>query len=55
MLTDGRIKQLPVLPAFNCASVLIDIEKGPIRLGRARELASSLGADYQHIDELKPV
>ncbi|RMR47425.1 ChlD component of cobalt chelatase involved in B12 biosynthesi [Pseudomonas amygdali pv. mori] len=55
VLTDGRIKQLPVLPAFNCASVLIDIEKGPIRLGRARELASSLGADYQHIDELKPV
>lgn len=43
VLTDGRIKQLPVLPAFNCASVLIDIEKGPIRLGRARELASSLG------------
>ncbi|KPX09363.1 vWA domain-containing protein [Pseudomonas savastanoi] len=55
VLTDGRIKQLPVLPAFNCASVLIDIEKGPIRLGRARKLASSLGADYQHIDELKPV
>lgn len=53
VMTDGRIKQLPTLPAFTCASLLIDIEKGPIRLGRARELASSLGAEYQHIDELK--
>ncbi|MCF5672629.1 VWA domain-containing protein, partial [Pseudomonas syringae] len=55
VLTDGRIKQLPALPAFSCASLLIDIEKGPIRLGRAKELASSLGADYLHIDELKRV
>ncbi|MFA1028564.1 MULTISPECIES: vWA domain-containing protein [Pseudomonas syringae group] len=53
VLTDGRIKQLPMLTAFNCASLLIDMEKGPIRLGKARELASSLGADYRHIDELK--
>ena len=55
VLTDGRIKQLPALPAFSCASLLIDIEKGPIRLWRAKELASSLGADYRHIDELKLV
>ncbi|WP_024697124.1 vWA domain-containing protein [Pseudomonas avellanae] len=55
IMTDGRIKQLPTLPVFNCASLLIDIEKGPIRLGRARELAASLGADYRHIDELKLV
>lgn len=55
VLTDGRIKSLPALPAFDCASLLIDIEKGPIRLGRARELASSLGAEYRHIDELKRV
>ncbi|KEZ74466.1 magnesium chelatase, partial [Pseudomonas syringae pv. syringae FF5] len=51
VLTDGRIKSLPALLAFDCASLLIDIEKGPIRLGRARELASSLGAEYRHIDE----
>ena len=55
VLTDGRIKQLPVVPAFGCDSLLIDIEKGPIRLGRARELARNLGADYRHIDELAPV
>jgi magnesium chelatase subunit ChlD-like protein len=52
VLTDGRLKQLPTLSAFNCASLLIDIERGPIRLGRARELASCLGADYRHIDDL---
>lgn len=55
VLTDGRIKQLPALPTFACATLLIDIEKGPIRLGRAKELASTLGAEYRHIDELKRV
>lgn len=54
VLTDGRLKQLPALLAFECASLLIDMEKGPIRLGRARELARGLGADYRHIDELGP-
>ncbi|WP_122222409.1 VWA domain-containing protein [Pseudomonas syringae group genomosp. 3] len=55
VLTDGRIKHLPTLPTFACATLLIDIEKGPIRLGRAKELASTLGAEYRHIDELKRV
>ncbi|MBC3953488.1 vWA domain-containing protein [Pseudomonas triticifolii] len=52
VLTDGRLKQMPVLLAFDCPSLLVDMEKGPIRLGRARELARGLGADYRHIDEL---
>ncbi|CAM3133076.1 VWA domain-containing protein [Pseudomonas floridensis] len=55
VLTDGRLKQMPALSVFDCASLLIDMEKGPIRLGRARELARGLGADYRHIDELNPV
>ncbi|RMT78627.1 VWA domain-containing protein [Pseudomonas viridiflava] len=52
VLTDGRLKQLPARSAFDCASLLIDLEKGPVRLGRARELARGLGAEYRHIDEL---
>ena len=52
ILTDGRIKDLPTRVAFDCPSVLIDIEQGPIRLGRAIEMARLLGADYRHIDEL---
>ncbi|MCF5709528.1 VWA domain-containing protein [Pseudomonas syringae] len=52
VLTDGRLKQLPAFSAFDCASLLIDLEKGPVRLGKARELARGLGAEYRHIDEL---
>jgi len=30
----------------------VDIECAPIRLGRAVQLATELGADYQHVDDL---
>ncbi|RMQ47783.1 Magnesium chelatase subunit ChlD [Pseudomonas cichorii] len=52
ILTDGRLKDISECAALECESLLIDIEKGPIRLGRARELADRLGAGYRHIDEL---
>jgi magnesium chelatase subunit ChlD-like protein len=52
VLTDGRVKAMPDLQAFECESLLVDIETGPIRLGRARQLAQHLGADYRHIGEL---
>lgn len=52
LLTDGRVKDLPVLAELDCPSLLIDIEQGPIRLGRAVQLASALGAEYCHIDSL---
>lgn len=52
VLTDGRVKDVPAaLPAIECPALLIDIEKGPIRLGRAVQLAALLGAEYRHIDE----
>jgi magnesium chelatase subunit ChlD-like protein len=52
ILTDGRIKEISPVSAFACPSLLIDIERGPIRLGRAHELARLLDAEYRHIDEL---
>lgn len=52
ILTDGRIKAMPALNAFHCPSLLVDIEQGPIRLGRAPEIARQLKADYRHINEL---
>lgn len=52
ILTDGRLRDWPALPASQCSALLVDIERTPVRLGRARLLASELGADYQHIDEL---
>ena len=52
LVTDGRLKEWPPLPALGCPGLLIDIERGPIRLGRTRQLAEQLMADYRHIDEL---
>lgn len=52
LVTDGRLKQWSLLPALACPGLLIDIERGPIRLGRAKQLAADLQADYRHIDDL---
>ncbi|MCY7259919.1 vWA domain-containing protein [Pseudomonas protegens] len=50
LITDGRLKTLPLLQPLNCPTLLLDIERGPIRLGRARELATRLNAAYHHLD-----
>ena len=55
VITDGRLKDCPELPGVACPGLLIDIERGPIRLGRAKQLATALDADYRHIDELLSV
>ncbi|WP_256659188.1 VWA domain-containing protein, partial [Pseudomonas sp. A-1] len=52
LLTDGRLRELPALAPAACPALLIDIESGPLRLGRARALAQALGAEYRHIDEI---
>nr|WP_314526033.1 VWA domain-containing protein [uncultured Pseudomonas sp.] len=52
LVTDGRLQEWPMLPALDCPGLLIDIERGPIRLGRARVMAADLQIDYRHIDEL---
>jgi magnesium chelatase subunit ChlD-like protein len=52
VVTDGRLKDLGAMSAVTCPGLLVDIERGPIRLGRAKELAAALEADYRHIDEL---
>ena len=52
VITDGRLKAIGGLPMLECPGLLVDIERGPIRLGRARELASGLQLEYQHIDDV---
>ena len=52
VLTDGRVKQLPAMAIFECPSVLIDMELGPIRLGRAADIARMIGAEYKHLTDL---
>lgn len=54
ILTDGRLRDWPALPASQCPALLVDIERTPVRLGRARLLAAQLDADYRHIDTLAP-
>nr|WP_238541250.1 VWA domain-containing protein [Pseudomonas sp. GM18] len=52
LVTDGRLKEWSMLPALDCPGLLIDIERGPIRLGRAKVLADHLQTHYRHIDDL---
>ncbi|MFB3305692.1 VWA domain-containing protein [Pseudomonas sp. AMR01] len=52
VITDGRLKDIAGLPLLECPGLLVDIERGPIRLGRAEELAVGLQLDYRHIDSL---
>jgi magnesium chelatase subunit ChlD-like protein len=54
LVTDGRLKDWSMLPALECPGLLIDIERGPIRLGRSKVLAAQLQSEYRHIDELLP-
>lgn len=52
VVTDGRLKAMGALPRLECPGMLIDIERGPIRLGRAEKLAVGLQLEYQHIDDV---
>ncbi|MHB9799096.1 vWA domain-containing protein [Pseudomonas sp. MT3] len=52
VLTDGRLRDWPPLQPLNCPTVLVDIEAGAVRMGRAQRLSAELGADYRHIDDL---
>lgn len=51
ILTDGRLKAWPALEALPCSSLLVDMESAPVRLGRARQMALELGAQYQHLEQ----
>ncbi|MGB3127245.1 MAG: VWA domain-containing protein [Pseudomonas sp.] len=52
VITDGRLKDIKGLPLLECPGLLVDIERGPIRLGRAQELAAGLRVEYRHIDDV---
>ncbi|MNU06623.1 hypothetical protein D3C72_2518780 [compost metagenome] len=53
MLTDGRLNAWEPLQPLPCPSLLVDIERSPVRLGRARLLAQQLQADYRSIESFK--
>ncbi|MFK8332263.1 VWA domain-containing protein [Pseudomonas sp. BJa5] len=55
VLTDGRLKAWPALQPMPCPSLVVDIERSPVRLGRAQLLAQQLGADYRTIESFKRI
>jgi len=55
VFTDGRLQRWQALAPLPCASVLVDIERAPVRLGRARQLADELAAEYWHLDALRRI
>lgn len=55
IITDGRLRDWPTLAPSACPALLVDIERAPVRIGRARQMAVELGADYYPIDSLAPL
>ncbi|MDT3720956.1 VWA domain-containing protein [Pseudomonas oryzihabitans] len=55
LVTDGRLRDLAGLTGPDCPTQVLDIELGPLRLGRAAALARLLGAQYRHLEEVSEV
>ncbi|MBF8729885.1 VWA domain-containing protein [Pseudomonas guariconensis] len=53
VLTDGRLQRWNALRPMPCATVLVDMELAAVRLGRARQLAEQLQAEYRHIQQFR--
>jgi len=53
VFTDGRLQRWNALQPMPCATLVVDMELAPVRLGRARQLAMQLLADYQHLEQFK--
>jgi magnesium chelatase subunit ChlD-like protein len=55
LLTDGRTRESFddfALARHDLELLILDCERGPVRLGRARTIAMSLGARYAHVDSM---
>nr|WP_248919854.1 VWA domain-containing protein [Pseudomonas entomophila] len=50
ILTDGRLRQWATPQPLPCATLLVDMELAAVRVGRARQLAEQLHAEYRHIE-----
>jgi magnesium chelatase subunit ChlD-like protein len=55
LLTDGRTRETvaDLRGSYRALQLrVVDCERGPVRLGRAQQLAAALGAECSHIDAL---
>lgn len=55
LLTDGRLQGWQTAQPLPCSTLLVDIELAAVRVGRARQLAEQLHADYRHIEQFDTV
>ncbi|BBH46238.1 vWA domain-containing protein [Pseudomonas sp. KU43P] len=53
VFTDGRLQRWNSVHPMPCATLLVDMELAPVRLGRAQQVAEQLQADYQHLEQFK--
>jgi len=53
VFTDGRLQRWNALHPMPCATLLVDMELAPVRLGRAQQLAIQLQAEYQHLEQFR--
>ncbi|MGF6391166.1 vWA domain-containing protein [Pseudomonas plecoglossicida] len=51
VFTDGRLQRWKDVQPLPCATLVVDMELAPVRLGRARQLADQLQAEYQHLEQ----
>ncbi|AXM94724.1 vWA domain-containing protein [Pseudomonas plecoglossicida] len=51
VFTDGRLQRWKDVQPLPCATLVADMELAPVRLGRARQLADQLQAEYQHLEQ----
>lgn len=52
LFTDGRSRESVSGLDLGCPCILVDMESGPVRLGRSIRLARALGAEYIQMDAL---
>lgn len=52
VVSDGRVKTVQAVRPLGCDTLVVDIELGSVRLGKCRELAQRLGAQYVHLEAL---
>jgi magnesium chelatase subunit D len=49
---DAWLQSLQMAESFQYPALVLDTESGYVRYGKARELATALGAEYLSLDEL---
>lgn len=55
ILTDGRLTAWDGVQPLPCSTLVVDIERAAVRLGRAQQLSEQLCAEYRHIDQCREV